>query len=83
MSPLRKARLERRLSIYEVAQTVGVSAASISRMERRLQCPSVTTASRLAALLDLSLEQVLLPEQKDLIALQISQGKHTDEEEQP
>jgi DNA-binding XRE family transcriptional regulator len=62
MSPLRKARLARDLSIYDLANTVGVSAASISRMERRLQCPSVTTAAKLAALLGLTLEQILLPE---------------------
>lgn len=62
MSPLRKARLERELSIYQLADSVGVSAASISRMERQLQCPSVATAAKLASLLGLTLEQVLLPE---------------------
>ncbi|MDP2433844.1 MAG: helix-turn-helix transcriptional regulator [Pseudomonadota bacterium] len=62
MSPLRKARRERELSIYEVADMVGVSAASISRMERRLQCPSVATAAKLGSLLGLTLEQILLPE---------------------
>ncbi len=80
MSPLRRARQERALSIYEVAQRVGVSAATISRVERRLQCPSITTASRLAALLNLTLEQILLPEQVDSIAPRIRQGDRSDEE---
>lgn len=62
MSPLRKARLKRELSIYELAAAVGISAASISRLERGMQSTSATTAARLAALLDLSLAQVLLPE---------------------
>lgn len=65
MSPLRKARQERELSIYEIADMVGVSAASISRMERRLQCPSVATAAKLSSLLGLTLEQVFLPERSD------------------
>ena len=62
MSPLKKARLARDLTIYELADQVAVSAASISRMERRLQCPSVATAARLSSLLGLTLEQILLPE---------------------
>lgn len=62
MSPLRKARLERGLSIYDLADAVGISAASISRLERRIQSTSATTAAKLAALLGLSLAQVLLPE---------------------
>lgn len=62
MSPLKKARLARDLTIYELADRVEVSAASISRMERRLQCPSVATAARLSSLLGLTLEQILLPE---------------------
>lgn len=62
MSPLRKARLARGLSIYELAAAVGMSAASISRLERRMQSTSASTAAKLAALLDLSLAQVLLPE---------------------
>ena len=65
MSPLRKARLTRGLSIYEMAQQMGVSAASISRMERRLQCPSIATAARLASFLGLTLEQIMLPEPGD------------------
>lgn len=62
MSPLRKARLQRGLSIYELAEAVGMSAASISRLERRIQSTSPTTAAKLAALLDLSLAQILLPD---------------------
>jgi transcriptional regulator with XRE-family HTH domain len=66
MSPIRKARLERELTIYDMAERAGVSAASISRMERRLQCPSVVTAVKLAGLLGLTLEQVLLPDQDEM-----------------
>lgn len=62
MSPLRKARLERGLSIYDLAEEVGMSAASISRLERRIQSTSAATAAKLATLLGLSLAQVLLPE---------------------
>lgn len=62
MSPMRKARLERGLSIYDLADAVGMSAASISRLERRIQSTSAATAAKLAALLGLSLAQVLLPE---------------------
>lgn len=62
MSPLRKARMERGMSIYQLAEAVGVSAASISRLERRLQSTSPATAARIAVLLGLSLEQILLPE---------------------
>ncbi|MDP2832958.1 MAG: helix-turn-helix transcriptional regulator [Pseudomonadota bacterium] len=62
MSPLRKARLERGLSIYDLADAVGMSAASISRLERNVQSTSPTTAAKLAALLGLTLAQVLLPE---------------------
>ncbi len=65
MSPLRKARLARGLSIYELAQKVDMSAASISRMERSLQCPSIATAAKLATLLGLTLEQIMLPEPGD------------------
>ncbi len=65
MSPLKKARLAREMSIYQLADHVGVSAASISRMERRLQCPSVATAAKLSSLLGLTLEQILLPEAAD------------------
>lgn len=65
MSPMRKARLERGLSIYELADVVGMSAASISRLERRIQSTSAETAAKLAALLGLSLAQVLLPEENE------------------
>lgn len=67
MSPLRKARMERGLTIYELARTVGVSAPSISRMERFKQSPPVTVAAQLATLLGLTLEQVLLPPPSDRV----------------
>lgn len=69
MSPLRKARLARGLSIYQLAAAVGMSAASISRLERRMQSTSATTAAKLAAMLDLSLAQVLLPEANENTAV--------------
>jgi transcriptional regulator with XRE-family HTH domain len=62
---MRKARLERGLSIYELADAVGMSAASISRLERRIQSTSAVTAAKLAALLGVSLAQVLLPEENE------------------
>ncbi len=61
MSPLRQARLAKGLTTYDLAKEVGVSAASISRMERQLQYPSIATAARLASFLDLTLEQILMP----------------------
>lgn len=71
MSPLRKARIERGLSIYEVADAVGISAASISRLERRVQSTSPTTAAKLAVLLDLTLAQVLLPESDEVNSMRL------------
>lgn len=65
MSPLRKARLARGLSIYELADAVGISAASISRLERGIQSTSPATAARLAELFGLTLAQVLLPESNE------------------
>ncbi len=67
MSPLRQARLARGLTTYDLAREVGVSAASISRMERQLQYPSIATAAKLATLLDLTLEQILMPGPADTI----------------
>ncbi len=67
MSPLRKARLERGLSIYDLADAVGMSAASISRLERRIQSTSPATAAKLAALLGLTLAQVLLPDPNETV----------------
>jgi len=49
-----------------------MSAASISRLERRVQSTSASTAAKLAALLDLSLAQVLLPEESEEQATQAS-----------
>lgn len=74
MSPLRKARLQRGLSIYDLAEAVGMSAASISRLERRVQSTSPTTAAKLAALLDLSLAQILLPDASEESATSDGEG---------
>jgi len=78
MSPLRKARLERGWSIYELADAVGISAASISRLERRIQSTSPTTAAKLAALLGLTLAQVLLPESNEQNIVQPEEGVTVD-----
>lgn len=78
MSPLRKARLERGWSIYELADAVGISAASISRLERRVQSTSPTTAAKLAALLGLTLAQVLLPESNEQNVVQVGEGVSAD-----
>jgi len=55
------------LSIYDLADAVGISAASISRLERRIQSTSATTAAKLAALLGLTLAQVLLPDSNEQV----------------
>jgi len=78
MSPLRKARLERGWSIYELADAVDISAASISRLERRVQSTSPTTAAKLAALLGLTLAQVLLPESNEQNVFQAGEGVGAD-----
>ncbi len=83
MSPLRKARLERGWSIYELADAVGMSAASISRLERRIQSTSPTTAAKLAALLGLTLAQVLLPESNEQIPRQVGEDSSADGEVAP
>lgn len=83
MSPLRKARLERGWSIYELADAVGISAASISRLERRIQSTSPTTAAKLAALLGLTLAQVLLPESNEQNIVHPGEGVTADAEVTP
>lgn len=83
MSPLRKARLERGWSIYELADAVGMSAASISRLERRIQSTSPTTAAKLAALLGLTLAQVLLPESSEQNMAQPGENVTADTEVAP
>ena len=55
------------MSIYDLADAVGISAASISRLERRIQSTSATTAAKLAALLGLTLAQVLLPDSNEQV----------------
>ncbi len=83
MSPLRKARLERGWSIYELADAVDISAASISRLERRVQSTSPTTAAKLAALLGLTLAQVLLPESNEQNVFQAGEGVGADSKVMP
>ncbi|MBU1666195.1 MAG: helix-turn-helix transcriptional regulator [Gammaproteobacteria bacterium] len=83
MSPLRKARLERGWSIYELADAVGISAASISRLERRVQSTSPATAAKLAALLGLTLAQVLLPESNEQNVAQNGEGVGADSKVMP
>lgn len=78
MSPLRKARLERGMSIYELADAVGMSASSISRLERNVQSTSPTTAAKLAALLGLTLAQVLLPESNESASPAHAKGGDAD-----
>ena len=52
---LRKLRVDRRLTIIELAARSGVSAGMISQIERDSSSPSVKTLQRLGAAFDLSL----------------------------
>lgn len=46
-SPLKKARLERKETLQEVAAAVGTDTGNLSRVERGLQIPSKDIAERL------------------------------------
>jgi transcriptional regulator with XRE-family HTH domain len=50
---LRRTRQARGLSLRQVARMAGISAGFLSRLERAERCPRVSTAVRLAAVLDL------------------------------
>ncbi len=58
LSPLRKARLLRELSIYDVHQKTGVDTAKISLIERGYKIPSEAEKKRLAKALKTRVEEV-------------------------
>jgi transcriptional regulator with XRE-family HTH domain len=62
MTPVKQARKRKNLTIYQVAKTVGLSAASISRIESGKQGASKTTATKLSRALGIAEKKVLYPE---------------------
>ena len=62
MTPAKKARTKKNLTLADVARKCGVSAASISRIERGCQVASPETAAKLARVLGISERKILYPE---------------------
>lgn len=62
MTPAKKARKALGMTIYEVADKVDISAASVSRIEREKQTATTENASALAGVLGITEEQILYPE---------------------
>ncbi len=62
MTPAKKARERKQLTIYEVAKRTGMSAASISRIENGKQGVSSLTAAKLAKALGITEQKILYPE---------------------
>lgn len=63
-TPLRKARLNAKMTIREVAASVSCDPGNLSRMERGIQRPSPEVAEKLARLFyaELTEIQILYPE---------------------
>lgn len=59
MTKLKQARMRKGLSIYEVAEKVGITAGQVSKIERRLCGISPRNAPALADVLGLTLDEVL------------------------
>ncbi|HBC55970.1 MAG TPA: XRE family transcriptional regulator [Gammaproteobacteria bacterium] len=62
MTPLRSTRLQRKLTLEQVAAEVGLDSSSLSRIERCEQYAGKDAATRLAAFFDLSELEILYPE---------------------
>jgi len=63
MTNVKQARKQKKLTVYDVAEHVGITAGAVSRIERGLLGISPSNAKKMADLLDLKLEQVLFPEE--------------------
>jgi len=61
---LRATRKERRLSLRDLAQRLGVSPSLISQIERGQAKPSVSTLFRIVTELDVSLDDLLFPDRR-------------------
>lgn len=64
MSVIKQARKQKGMTVYDVADKVGVTAGVISRVERGLAGLRPENARKLAKVLDLNIEQVLFHEEK-------------------
>jgi transcriptional regulator with XRE-family HTH domain len=75
-----RARKVRRLRQIDLAEASGVTQADISRIERGMIVPKVTTLLKLVEALDAQLQFVLLPDdeladdQRDLVTLKVRIG---------
>jgi DNA-binding XRE family transcriptional regulator len=61
-TPLRKARCDQNKTQAEIASAIGLTEASLSRIERGQQAPSAAIAAKLAILLGISELEILYPE---------------------
>ncbi len=64
MSIIKQARKQKGMTVYDVADKVGVTAGVISRVERGLAGLRPVNARKLAQALDLTIEQVLFSKEK-------------------
>jgi transcriptional regulator with XRE-family HTH domain len=64
ISPLKKARLKRELTLQQVANEVGIDTGNLSRIERGLQIPSKELAEKLVKFFDneVTETQIIYPE---------------------
>jgi transcriptional regulator with XRE-family HTH domain len=59
MMPLRKLRLTRKLTLSCVAKAIGIDVANLSRIERKIQNPSIITARKIATFYGVTIDAVL------------------------
>lgn len=64
MNNMKRARKLKGMTVYEVADKVGITAGAISRIERGKSGVRVGNAKKLAEVLGISIEEVLFPEEK-------------------
>lgn len=64
MGPIRQARIDRGLTLKQVADVVGTDPGNLSRIERGEQFPGRDLARALADHLGLTVEQVLYPDRE-------------------
>lgn len=62
MTPVKQARKRKQLTIYQLAEKTGLSACSVSRIERGKQGVSKETAEKLAKVLGITEQKILYPE---------------------
>lgn len=64
MNNIKRARKLNGMTVYDVAQKVGITAGAVSRIERGLSGVRPSNAKKLAETLGISIEEVIFPEEK-------------------